>query len=651
VGAISSVPDSTALRYGVFLEAIPDAIIGVDADGSIVLVNSQAETLFGYSRKELIGERMELLVPKSVRYLHPGYDTGYYHDAQTRLMGDGAELAGRRKDGTEFSAEISLASLAAEDGILVSAAIRDITPRKRAEARFRGLIEAAPDAIVAVDIEGAISLVNAQTEALFGYKRSELLGQSLEILLPEASREIHPLHRQQYFSDPRTRLMGVGMKLAGRRKDGSEFPAEIALSSIDTEEGLLVSADIRDVSVRAEVQRAQEKLEAQLHQSQRLESLGQLAGGVAHDFNNLLAAILNYASFVSDEVAKDASRGGAEGVRYQAVLADCDQITAAAEGAARLTNQLLAFGRREVVQPQILSVNAIVTEVETLLGRTIGEHVTLVTCCDSDLAAVRADKGQVEQVLLNLAVNARYAMPTGGTLTIATDNFEVGSDYADRHPGLTPGRYARVRVADTGVGMAPETLQHAFEPFYTTKPKGEGSGLGLATVYGIVAQADGRVLLHSSVGLGTTVTVLLPAMEAALSDPEILRARVDHGGGETILVVEDGDAMREVARRVLSSHGYHVLLADGGAAALELARTHDGSIELLLTDVVMPGLRGHEVAAAVAQMRTDIRVLYMSGYADAALTSEGILGPEIHLISKPFTAPILLEKVREVLDS
>ncbi len=493
-------------KFRGLLEAAPDAIVGVGPDGLIALVNAQAERLFGYYRDEMVGEPVEILVPEGVRGIHPTRRSGYFTDPTPRPMGAGMELAGRRKDGTEFPAEISLSAIETEEGVLVSAAVRDVTDRRRAaeaqaqlasivrsshdaiigetldgvittwnpgaerlygynaeemvgasmealippgrraeeaenlariargerieqyqservrkdgnvvsvslsaspiadasgqiigaarmsrdisdrqraEARFRGLLEAAPDAVVGVDAQGNIALVNAQAERLFGYGRKELEGQRVEILVPEAARAIHPSRRSGYFADPTPRPMGAGIQLAGRRKDGTEFPAEISLSALETEEGLLVSAAVRDVTERIEAQaererlKAQaerERLEGQLHQSQRLESLGQLAGGVAHDFNNLLGAIMNYASFVGEEVAAVVAREPSHD--WPAVERDVGQIQRAAERAAQLTHQLLAFARREVVRPQVLVVNDVVGEVEQLLRRTIGEHVEL----------------------------------------------------------------------------------------------------------------------------------------------------------------------------------------------------------------------------------------------------------------------------------
>ncbi|WP_203790820.1 PAS domain-containing hybrid sensor histidine kinase/response regulator [Paractinoplanes rishiriensis] len=638
------------------LEAAPDAIVGVAPDGTIALVNAQVEQLFGYQRDQLLGQPVEILVPEYARDRHPGYRRGYLTDPAPRPMGAGMQLAGRRRDGSHFPAEISLSSIQTDDGILVSAAIRDVTERTRAEAKFRGLLEAAPDAIVGVAADGQITLVNAQAERLFGYHRDELLGQPIEILVPDRVRRVHPAHRTDYFRHPQPRPMGAGTQLAARRKDGTEFPAEISLSALDTEDGPIVSAAIRDVTDRIEAQAERERLkaaaererlEAQLHQAQRLESLGQLAGGVAHDFNNLLAVMLNYTTFVAEEIADAADR---EGGRWPQVSHDIRQIQRAGERATELTHQLLAFGRREVVRPQVLNLNTVVAEIEALLQRTLGEHIQLHTTPDPHLWPVLADPGQLEQVLVNLAVNARDAMPDGGTLSIDTTNLTI-ADTTTAPPGLRTGRYVKLRVADTGTGIAPDVAERVFEPFFTTKPKGEGTGLGLATVYGIITQAGGHADIRSCPDAGTAFTAYLPATDQQPEQVEQPTAPAPRShSGETVLVVEDEEALREVTRRILSRNGYHVLTAHNGPEALKIAEqcTHD--IHLLLTDVIMPHMLGKELATKIRDLSPHTRVLYMSGYAQPVLASQGTLDPGVILVEKPFSETTLLDRIRTVLD-
>lgn len=524
-------------------------------------------------------------------------------------------------------------------------------------ALYEALLEAAPDAIVGVNTDGVMVWVNSQTEQLFGYHRGELMGQPVEMLVPDGVRHVHPERRAGYGRDPRPRPMGTRMELAGRRKDGTEFPAEISLSAIDTEDGLLVSAAVRDATERVETQaererlRAEaerERLERQLHQSQRLESLGQLAGGVAHDFNNLLGAILAYSTFVAEEVEKLPP----ELVSVEGMRNDVEQIRRAAERGAELTHQLLAFGLREIVQPRVLDLNHVISGVEQLLRRTIGGHVELQTLLAQGLSHILADPGQLEQVLVNLAVNARDAMPEGGVLTIETADRDVDGDYAAHYVGLAEGRYVRLRVSDNGIGMEPEVIAHAFEPFFTTKQKGEGSGLGLATVYGIIAQAGGYGHIYSEPGIGTTFNALFPASDLVAPISEVVaRPTVTHAGGETVLIVEDEAPLREIARRILDRNGYTVLVAADSANAIDIAAEEGTGLDLLLTDVIMPQMLGKEVANRITNLCPSVRVLYMSGYAQPILAAQGTLEPGVTLVEKPFTEASLLEKVREVLDA
>jgi PAS domain S-box-containing protein len=757
------------------LEAAPDAMVCVDADGRIALVNAQAERLFGYARAELIGQPVEILVPDQARAVHPTRRSGYLADPRPRPMGAGMELAGRRRDGSTFPAEISLSAIDTGEGIVVTAAVRDVTERRqaaqtaarlasiiqssqdavigktrdqvvtswnpgaerlygyttpemigrhieviippedrererllldrvargerieqyqtrrlrkdgsgvtvaltlspiadstgaivgvstvsqdvtqrqRAEAKFRGLLEAAPDAMVCVDASGRIEVVNAQAERLFGYPRDELIGQPVEILVPDQARAAHPGRRAGYVADPAPRPMGAGMRLAGRRRNGSTFPAEISLSAIETDEGTLFTAAVRDVTERLESQAERERLltqaerdnmERQLHQSQRLESLGQLAGGVAHDFNNLLGVISSYAAFAGKEVARQVPDGG-----RQSISDDIEQVQLAAERAAGLTHQLLAFARQEVIQPRPLSLNDVVTSVEQLLIRTLGEHVELITDLSADLPLVEADPGQIEQVLVNLAINARDAMPGGGKLTIQTTSAPV-SDPAATQVGLPPGPYVMLKVSDTGSGIPKDVLDHIFEPFFTTKPKGEGTGLGLATVYGIITQARGNVQVYSEPGLGTTLTAYLPVTsEGATAAPP--PAAPVPGDGQVVLIVEDEPAMREVTRRILADNGYQVTAVAGGQEALGALTHRLAHIDLLLTDVIMPQMQGKELASRVLALHPGTRVVFMSGYTQGLLSAQGVLEPGVQLIEKPFSEEALLIKLHEALSA
>jgi signal transduction histidine kinase/ActR/RegA family two-component response regulator len=399
-----------------------------------------------------------------------------------------------------------------------------------------------------------------------------------------------------------------------------------------------------------------EQLERRLQQSERLESLGQLAGGVAHDFNNLLGIIAGYttfaAEFAAEEVAAAAQNAAQDGQRWQQMHDDLAQVLRAVDRASRLTRQLLAFARRDVVRPDVLDLNAVVGDVEQLLLRTLGEDIQLHTHLAGDLRPVKADPGQLEQVLVNLAVNARDAMPTGGTLVIDTGNVVVDEHYVSTHPGIRPGDYVRLRVSDTGTGMSRATVERAFEPFFTTKPKGQGTGLGLATIYGIITEAGGQVQIYSEPGVGTTITALLPATaDAVVAGGTTAVAPAQAGRGETILVVEDEESLRALTQRILVRNGYRVLTAADGPAALARAADHPGPIDLLLTDVVMPRMLGHDLAREVLETRPEVRVIYMSGYAETVLTVHKTLPPGVTLLSKPVSESALLSTVRQMLDS
>ena len=400
-----------------------------------------------------------------------------------------------------------------------------------------------------------------------------------------------------------------------------------------------VEREVRESRMRAEARDREGKLQTQLAQAQRLESIGELAGGVAHDFNNLLAVIINYAGFVARQVGDRADVGR-----------DVAEILTAAQRAAALTRQLLTFSRREVVRPEIIDVSSVVRAVEELLARTLGEHIEVRAHLDAAPAMVLCDRGHCEQIVMNLAVNARDAMPDGGTLTIETTKVQVDEDFARLHPGIAAGPHVRLTVTDTGVGMTAEVAGRAFEPFFTTKPRGEGTGLGLSTVYGIVTGAGGHVSIYSEPGVGTTVKILLPAAAgSATARPAPAVAPVGAARGETILVVEDDPRVRELVRRILTAHGYAVLSASTPDEALALAGT-DVAIHLLLTDLVLPQRSGRLLAAEVVAQRPGLAVLYMSGYPQDALGSRGALDTGAPLLEKPFTEDGLLRAVRGLLD-
>jgi hypothetical protein len=575
-------------------DAAPIALLTVDATGSIVLANTQAESLFGLSPRELIGRALSELIDLSDPVL------------TSRTMW--IEAKGHRRDGVTFSAAASLATVSTESGVLTIAAIVDVSER--------------------VAIAAEADRVRTEAERVRLVVEVERVKAHGEKIVAEGAR----------VKAEDEKIVAEGARV---KAEDEKIVAEGARVKAEDEKSVA-----EDVRLQAVVDRGH--LEAQLHQSQRMESLGELAGGVAHDFNNLLAVILNYASFVAEELSS--ASVAPDGTKWEGPLKDVEQIQLAAERARLLTRQLLAFARREVVHAQSLSLNDAISSMEQILRRTIGAQIDLDINLADDLPMVIADPGQVEQVILNLVINARDAMPSGGTLSIDTsarsrDDEEPSSDSLQS--------FVCCRVSDNGTGMTPEVRDRAYEPFFTTKPTGEGSGLGLATVYGIVSQSGGRTKIYSSLGVGTSVTILLPA-----ASPEATRdltlanvAGAPQVGTETILVVDDESALREVTRRILVRSGYTVLSASGGREAIDLATAASrDSIALVLTDMIMPAMQGPTVALEVRKIHPNIRVLFMSGHAQPVLKAGALLGTDFHLIEKPFDQVTLLENVRMVLD-
>ena len=487
--------------------------------------------------------------------------------------------------------------------------------------RYRTLMDSAPDVLLVADADGKILLANARVEEVFGYGRDELIGRSLAGVIPQG--------------------------LHGRRRDGSEFPVDVRLSTVKLATGRGVCAAVRDVSEQRkseqalrESQAALEETQRQLAQSQKIEAVGRLAGGIAHDFNNLLGVILGFGELARKDLPPDHRA-------HQRV----EQIQKAAERAATLTRQLLAFSRKQVLQPRVVDLNTIARDMERMLQRLIGEDIRLATSLTPDLWPVRADPAQMEQVILNLAVNGRDAMPGGGTLTIKTSQADLDAAFVSAHPGSSPGPHAVLAVSDTGHGMDATTLSHLFEPFFTTKPAGQGTGLGLAMIYGIVKQSGGYISAESGVGQGTTFTVYLPRVEAKRADPpRPPEPASPPRGTETVLLVEDEASLRGVMRETLQGAGYHVLESGTAEEALTVATGHAGAIHLLLTDVVMPGASGEKLESQLRGTRPGVRVVYMSGYTDEAISRHGVLEPGRHFLQKPFAAEVLLREVRRALD-
>jgi two-component system, cell cycle sensor histidine kinase and response regulator CckA len=502
---------------------------------------------------------------------------------------------------------------------------------QKGEKLVLALLESASQGVISIDKTGRIVLVNRRAEEMFGYSREELLGARIEILLPESKRGGHTRERDQYFSAPHTRPMGIGMDLAGRRHDGTEFPVEVSLSYVEFEEGTFAIAFVSDISQR-------KQLEDQLLHAQKMEAVGRLAGGVAHDFNNMLTVISGYNRMILDELSTlDPLRGYAE------------EILKAADRAGALTQQLLAFSRRQVMQPRVISVNAVVAQTEKMLRRLIGEDVELLFGLAPDGGNIKADPGHVEQAIVNLAVNARDAMPLGGRMNIETANVHLDENYARTHMGVTPGDFVMIAVSDTGIGMDAETRRRIFEPFFTTKEKGKGTGLGLATVYGIVKQTGGDIWVYSEPNRGTTFKLYFPRVSEPAVESGGPETQSTAGASETILVVEDEKAVRDLTMRMLERLGYRLLAAASGAEAIEVSRAFTGTIHLLLTDVVMPNMSGRQLADELAVSRPDMKVLYLSGYTENTVLHHGVLDANVEFLPKPFSREALSRRIREIL--
>lgn len=505
---------------------------------------------------------------------------------------------------------------------------QELIARQEAEAstqRLAALVASSEDAIIGLDLDYLITDWNAGAEHLFGYSADEAIGRNILFLVPDDDWDRAEQSLRQKSQVP-------AYEAVRRRKDGSSVAVSVRLSTIH-QQGHVVGYSLiyRDITYT-------KGLEQQLQQSAKLRAVGTLAGGVAHDFNNLLTIISGYSEILLDQLAPS-----------DPVYDLIDQIKQAGDRAVSLTRQLLAFSRQQMLEPRVLNINDIVTNIDKMLRRMIGEDISLTTVLAPDLRQVKADPGQIEQVLMNLAVNARDAMPQGGKLTIETANVRLDHSYAQSHMEVEPGPYVLLAVSDTGYGMDEATKGRLFEPFFTTKAPGKGTGLGLATVFGIVKQSGGHIWVYSEPGQGTTFKIYLPRAVGEVSTSKSFVAQATPVGNETILFVEDETAVRAITVFALRSFGYTVLEADHGQQAVQLCETHSGPIHLLLSDVVMPEMSGRQVAEAVTAKRPETKVLFLSGYTDDAVVRHGILHEHVAFLQKPFSPVTLARKIREVL--
>ena len=620
-------------------ENAADMIAVVDMEGRRIYNSMAYQKILGYSPEELRSS-------SGIEQIHPEDRDRVKKAAQeARETGIGRPLEYRilHKDGTwrvleSTSSVVKNAEGRPEKLIIVN---RDISDRKRAsealrlsEASFRSVIESAPYGIYRANAAGQFLRVNPALQKMLGYEtQEELFRANLATDVYRDSEE----HKKA--NDLFAGAKGFDVEVEWKRKDDTPLKARCSGRLIEGEHGENPSEACFEVF--AEDVTEKRVLEQQLRMAVKMEAVGRLSGGIAHDFNNLLGVIIGYS-----QVLKRRLKSGEDLFEY------AEEIEKAGQRAASLTRQLLAFSRQQMLAPAILNLNALISDMAKMIHRLIGEDVELVMKLDPGIGSVKADQGQIEQVVMNLAVNARDAMSEGGKLALETAMVTLDQTYTRKHSGSKAGRYVMFSVSDTGMGMSAETLAHIFEPFFTTKEIGKGTGLGLATVYGVVKQSNGYVCVDSEIGHGSSFQVYLPLIEEPVGAPEaVAPASESFRGTETVLVVEDADALRKLSVTLIKQYGYQVLSAANGVEALELVQEDERHIDLLLTDVIMPGLGGHALAQRLVPLRPGLKVLYMSGHTDSSIGQHGVLEEGISLLHKPFTEEELVRKMRDVLDS
>lgn len=605
-------------------------------DGKILLWGQGLRSLYGWTAEEAIGRIAHELLGTEFPTPRAEIDAELLRTGEWR-----GELVHRHRDGHRLVIATQWALHRDASGTPVSVLMVnwDVTEPKRAqlmieerEARLRSVLETAPDAIITIDARGIVQSFSIAAERLFGYSAGEVIGLNVSMLMPSPYREQHDGYIERYLRTGEKHIIGIGREVEARKKDGTIFPMELAVGEVKLDGTPIFTGFIRDLTARA-------RMEADLRQAQKMEAIGQLTGGLAHDFNNLLTVISGNLEMLEARIDEASHR---ELIK---------EAQGAAELGAQLSNRLLAFGRRQPLNPKPTHLNALVQGMSDLLRRTLGEQIQIETRLTSDIPATVVDSGQVENALLNLTINARDAMPSGGRVIIETASADIDADYVDVHAEAAPGHYVTLAVTDTGVGMSPDVRRRAFDPFFTTKGPGAGTGLGLSMVYGFTKQSGGHVQLYSEVGLGTTVRMYLPAQVA----PVVERATAGTapsaptGAGGTILVVEDDPRVRRVSVRRLKQLGYIVTEAENGPAALAVLDRSD-VIDLLFTDIVMAGgMTGVDLAREARRRRPGLKILFTSGYAEPSVIGQGVLASESGWLAKPHSAVELQRKIQELL--
>jgi two-component system, cell cycle sensor histidine kinase and response regulator CckA len=624
--------------FRVVAETASDAIISIDQHSVILFANPATERIFGYPISEILGQQVTLLMPECFRHLHKTSLRSYVDTGQKHIRWTGLQLTGLHKGGAEIPLEISFGEHVRDGQHIFTGILRDVSERSRIEQELRHsqekyakMIHSSPDAITLRSLPDRryIEISDGFTR-LTGYTAEEVIGKTpSEIgIWPDDSPHTEILENIQREGAVRE------VEFSFRTKTGEQRYAIVSAVRLTLGDQSYMLSTSRDITERR-------SLERQLLQSQKMDAIGRLAGGVAHDFNNLLGVILGQIELLQTEFQHSAT-----------VHRRAEAIEQAGRRAAELTKQLLAFSRQQFIEPRVVDANAIVRDIENLLRKLIGEDVELTTRLQQNAGNIKVDPSQLEQILMNLAVNARDAMPEGGKLILETAHVELDEAYARQHLGAQAGDCLMLVVSDTGIGMDSQILARIFEPFFTTKADGRGTGLGLSTVYGIVKQNNGYIMAYSEVGHGTTFRIYFPRVpEAAELRNQKSTQPESTKGSETILIVEDEEALRELARELLEANGYKVIEAERGETAICLVESSQTPIDLLLTDIVMPGMGGKQLAKRLLELRPGLRVLYMSGYTDEVINNRGVLPENTLLLPKPFTRAVLLRKVREALDS
>jgi len=630
----TSGPDS---RYQLLFDRNVAGFYRTTPDGRVLACNTTFARMLGYaSKEEVLGCQAQQF------YFSAEERTEFLKNLRQEGSLVDTELCLRRKDGSLIWVVENVATTCDEQGgvTLIEGTMVDISAHKRAENALRdsqerllGIITSAMDAIITVDEKQQIVVFNKAAEEIFRCSAAEVIGKSIDRFIPESLREIHRLHIRNFGqTGVSTRSMSSPRPLAAVRSNGEEFPVETSISQVTTSSEKLYTVILRDISMR-------KRTEEQLRQVQKMEAVGHLAAGIAHEFNNYIAIIMGYTELLEREIV------GNDSLRL-----NLSEIKGASQKVASLTRQLLAFSRKQVIEPREVDLNSVVWETHKLLRRLIPATIDLIPKLQGDLGKVKADPAQVQQILINLVLNARDSLPEGGKIVIETAEVELDEEYASRQLEVQPGQYVMLSVADTGIGMDRETLAHIFEPFFTTKQEGKGTGLGLSTTYGIVKQSGGHLTVASVPGRGSTFCIYLPKLsDAGAIIPEPSQAQSNRPRRQTVLVVEDESALRKLMMRVLDGAGFQVVEAKDGEQAIEICKTWAEPIDMVVSDLAMPKLNGLQLKEMVAGLCPTVKFLLISGYAEEVVEDPTILGTNTDFLEKPFLPDELILKVRQVL--